>query len=123
MLADALHDVKVGAAAEKEEATTTPSYLKITGGGKDRVIELQKQEIIIGRGTKCGIRLPLKTVSRKHARLSLRNGEYSIEDLGSVNGTYVNGKKVAKCVLRNNDQIDIGEVKILLYEDQTLQKA
>lgn len=116
VLADALHDVKVGAAAEKEEPSIPRSYLKITGGSKDKVIEVPKEEIVVGRSTKCGIRLSAKTVSRNHAQLSFRNGEYSIEDLGSANGTYVNGKKVTECVLRNNDQIDMGQVRMLFYE-------
>ena len=123
VLADALHDVKVGAAAEKEQLPTPRSHVKITGGGeKDRVIELPQEEIIVGRGTTCGIRLSAKTVSRNHARLSFHGGAYSIEDLGSANGTSVNGTKVTECVLRNNDQIAIGQVKMLFYEDQVVGK-
>lgn len=100
------------------------SHLKITGfGGKDKVIELGEGQVIIGRSPECRAQLPVNNVSRKHARVIFRNEEYHIEDLGSVNGTYVNGIRIVKCVLRNNDQIDIGEVKILFYEEETLQKA
>jgi hypothetical protein len=139
VVANAVEDVKVGSAAEEEEAAEiskpTPAatselppqesvekappatcpYLEITGGEKDRVIELGEKELIIGRGAKCGIRLSPKTVSRQHATLSLRNGEYHIEDLGSANGTYINGKKVTKHVLKSNDKLDIGGVKMVFH--------
>lgn len=55
-------------------------------------------------------------------RLTFRNEGYPLEDLGSTNGTSVNGIKVERCVLRTNDQIDIGGVKVLFSEEKTLQK-
>jgi len=98
--------------------------LEILGSGKEnRVIELGKEEIIIGRIPECGICLSVENVSRQHARVIFRNEEYFVEDLGSTNGTYVNGIKIVKCVLRNSDQINIGGVKILFTEDKTLQKT
>lgn len=108
----------------EENPIPTRSYLKIVGFDKeDKVIELAKQEVIIGRGPECGIQLIVDTVSRKHARIFFRNEEYTIEDLGSANGTYVNGIKAVKCILRNNDQISIGDVKMAFHEDQVLEKG
>ena len=101
----------------------TRSYLKITGFTEsERIIELEGREVVIGRSSECVIYLPVDTVSRNHARVFLRNEEYTIEDLGSANGTYVNGIKVVKCVLRNNDHITIGGVKMVFHEDQALEK-
>jgi hypothetical protein len=101
----------------------TRSYLKIVGFDKsDIIIYLDRQDVIIGRGPECGIHLPVSTVSRTHARVFFRNEEYCLEDLGSANGTYVNGIKVVRCMLRNNDQIDIGEMKMLFHEDQVLDE-
>jgi pSer/pThr/pTyr-binding forkhead associated (FHA) protein len=98
--------------------------LEILGSGKDnKVIELGQEEIIIGRIPECGICLSIENVSRQHARVIFRNEEYFVEDLGSTNGTYVNGIKIVKCVLQNSDQINIGGVKILFTEDKTLQKT
>jgi hypothetical protein len=146
VVANALRDVKVGSAAEEEEVPSeegtaeagesatlpTPAlppqaaieqsppevrpYLEVVAGEKNRVIKLREREIIIGRSPKCGIRLAHKTGSRNHARLSFQIGKHHIEDLRSANGTYVNGKKVTKHALRNEDQIEIGGVKILFYE-------
>ena len=97
--------------------------LQIIGSGaKSKLIELGEEELTIGRSPECGIQLRRTMVSRQHARISFRNEEYHLEDLGSTNGTYVNGIKIVKCVLRNNDQIDIGGAKILFTEEKSLQK-
>jgi hypothetical protein len=92
-----------------------------TSDGSNEVIDLGDREILIGRSSKCDISLSSESVSRRHARLTFRNEEYFIEDLNSTNGLYVNAIKVEKCVLRNNDQIEIGGVRILFYEEKTLQ--
>jgi hypothetical protein len=93
------------------------AFLEIIGHSEDNeVIELGEGEVIIGRGPSCRIRLPSKDVSRTHARIFFRNDEYYIEDLGSTNGTYVNGIRVVKCALRKNDLIYIGGVRILFNE-------
>jgi len=90
---------------------------------ENKVIELGEEEVIIGRIPECGICLAVDNVSRQHARVIFRNEEYFVEDLDSTNGTYVNGIKIVKCVLRNSDQINIGGVKILFTEEKTLQKT
>jgi hypothetical protein len=97
--------------------------LEIIGsGGKSKVIELGQRELTIGRSPECAIQLRRTMVSRRHAQITFRNEEYHLEDLGSTNGTYVNGIKAVKCVLRNNDQIDIGGVKMLFTEEKALQR-
>jgi pSer/pThr/pTyr-binding forkhead associated (FHA) protein len=102
----------------------TRSYLVVKGfEEQERIIELEGGELVIGRSPECGICLPVDTVSRNHARIFLQNEEYTIEDLGSANGTYVNGIKVVRCVLRNNDQLTIGEVKMVFYEDRALDQG
>lgn len=100
------------------------AYLEITGiGNEAKVVELRREETIIGRTSECDIPLPSNNVSRKHACVGFRNEEYHIKDLNSTNGVYVNGVRVDKCVLRNLDQIEIGGVKILFNEEQTLEQT
>ena len=100
------------------------AYLEIIGiSKKEKVIELAKEEILVGRSPKCDIQLQAKNVSRKHALVVFRNEEYHIKDLESTNGTYVNGVRVVKCILRNHDQIEIAGVKLLFSEEKTLQKT
>jgi pSer/pThr/pTyr-binding forkhead associated (FHA) protein len=101
------------------------AYLKVLKeDGKGVIVELESlggTETIIGRSPECDISLAVDSVSRKHARVALRNEEYHIEDMNSTNGVYVNGVKVVKCVLRDNDQIEIGGVKIIYNEEKTLK--
>lgn len=98
------------------------AYIEIISpGDQNQIIELSEEDIQIGRSPKCEVQLQVNNVSRRHVRVVFRNEEYHIEDLGSTNGTYVNGIRVEKCVLRNHDQVEIGGIKILFKEEKTLQ--
>ena len=66
------------------------------------------QEIVIGRSSELDMVLVEEMVSRKHARIALTDGAMSIEDLGSTNGTFVNGEKVQQGTLREGDRVLIG---------------
>ncbi|HYP86749.1 MAG TPA: DUF4388 domain-containing protein [Polyangiaceae bacterium] len=66
------------------------------------------QEIVIGRSSELDMVLVEEMVSRKHARIALTDGTISIEDLGSTNGTFVNGEKVQQGTLREGDRVLIG---------------
>jgi pSer/pThr/pTyr-binding forkhead associated (FHA) protein len=99
------------------------AYLEITGSEeKDGIFELGEGAVVVGRSTECDIQLGVQNVSRKHARVVFQNEEYLIEDLESTNGVFVNGIKVVRCVLRNNDQIEIGGVKLVFNEEKRLHK-
>lgn len=84
------------------------SILVIQGADKDRAFELFDGENVVGRANG-EVKLSDRTVSRRHAALVPRNGEWVLEDLGSANGTYLNGVKVMRPmpVLRG-DQIRCG---------------
>lgn len=71
-------------------------------------IPLDKPRIILGRELGCNICLDDSHVSDLHAAVIKNGGDFSIEDLGSGNGTYVNGERVQKCRLRDGDSISIG---------------
>jgi pSer/pThr/pTyr-binding forkhead associated (FHA) protein len=77
--------------------------------------------VIIGRSLECRIRLADESVSTKHARGVFRSEECQIEDLNSTNGVYVNGVRIVKCGLRNNDQIEIGSARLIFNEEKTLK--
>jgi pSer/pThr/pTyr-binding forkhead associated (FHA) protein len=66
------------------------------------------QEIVIGRSSDLDMVLVEEMVSRRHARILLEDAVISIEDLGSTNGTFVNGEKIQKGVLKEGDRILIG---------------
>jgi pSer/pThr/pTyr-binding forkhead associated (FHA) protein len=86
------------------------------------IFELSERAVVIGRSAECDIQLGVQNVSRNHAQVVFHDEEYLIEDLESTNGVFVNGIKVVKCVLRNNDQIEIGGVKLVFNEEKRLHK-
>ena len=66
------------------------------------------REIVIGRSSDLDMVLVEDMVSRKHAKISTHNGQVIIQDLGSTNGTFVNGEKIKRVRLREGDRILIG---------------
>ena len=98
------------------------AYLQILSPQERKhLIELGAQDIVIGRSPECDIRFVVENVSRRHARVFFHNEEFMIEDLESTNGLFVNGVKVVRCALRNNDQIELGGVRLLFHEENRLQ--
>jgi predicted component of type VI protein secretion system len=87
----------------------------IKGAKKTREVRLRSPEVVIGRQAGCGLRIPSATVSRRHCRLRLREGEVTIEDLKSANGTLLNGARVSgvEAVLPG-DRLEIGPVMFLV---------
>jgi pSer/pThr/pTyr-binding forkhead associated (FHA) protein len=78
---------------------------------------LEGDQIVIGRDSTNGVVINDSEVSRKHARLTFQGGKYVLEDLGSTNGTFVNGQRLAgPAVLRNGDVISFGEQIVLMFE-------
>ena len=67
-----------------------------------------KNEIIIGRSQECDVVINDPSVSRRHARVYNKGGQIYVDDLGSVNGVYVNKTKVSSSVLKDNDTLYIG---------------
>ena len=76
--------------------------------------ELGNGRNVIGRGTEADIRLPDTGVSRKHVDVVLDGGVATVEDLGSTNGTLVNGRRVSRQALADGDVIRIGH-SVLVY--------
>jgi predicted component of type VI protein secretion system len=64
------------------------------GPASHRTVRLRNPETIIGRQKGCDIRIPSAEISRRHCILSLMNGQLMVEDLNSVNGTYVNNTRI-----------------------------
>ena len=72
---------------------------------------------VIGRGTEADIRLPDTGVSRKHVDVVLDGGTATVEDLGSTNGTLVNGRRVSRLALADGDVIRIGHSVLVYRQD------
>lgn len=65
--------------------------------------------LTIGRDTQCDIAIPMPHISRRHAQVLHENNKLMIKDLGSSNGTYVNGQKKTETQLKNGDEIRVDE--------------
>jgi hypothetical protein len=81
--------------------------------GDGRRFVLGSGTFTIGRSPECDLVLDDRRVSRKHAEIRLRLGKYTLYDLGSTNGTYVNGKRVSEVVLSQGDRITMGAATLL----------
>ena len=78
---------------------------------------LEGDQLVVGRDSASAIAINDAEVSRKHARLNFQGGKYVIEDLGSTNGTFVNGQRlVSPVVLKSGDVVSLGEQIVLMYE-------
>jgi len=93
--------------------------LKIVGQGRERIEEFNKTTIFVGRAQENDLVLPVPSVSKRHARFLIKDGRYVLMDLGSTNGTFVNGKQISgPVVVKPGDQISIGEFELNLIHIQ-----
>jgi serine phosphatase RsbU (regulator of sigma subunit) len=87
------------------------SSLHWTGAGlKPVAFELSGPSVLIGRREDCDLMLSFGYISGHHARLVLSDERWSIQDLGSTNGTMVNGSPAENTPLNNGDQISLGSL-------------
>jgi pSer/pThr/pTyr-binding forkhead associated (FHA) protein len=75
-------------------------------------------DFMIGRNRRMDIRIMARTISRKHAKITFRNGHYTITDLDSKGGVIVNERRISTTVLRHGDRIQIGHVKFRLWMEE-----
>ena len=81
---------------------------------------------VIGRAPESGIPVPVDEISRRHVELKPTQDGLSVEDLGSANGTYVNGQRVQKGFMKPGDELRLDAVRFLLIapgQEVTAQKA
>jgi len=77
---------------------------------------IDRDEFVIGRGSECDVMLPERQVSRQHVKILHDNGRYQLQDLGSKNGTHLNGKQVTGTVpLQDGDEIQIALAVKLVF--------
>jgi pSer/pThr/pTyr-binding forkhead associated (FHA) protein len=95
-----------------------------TGAQEGKVFTLDKGTVILGRDTTNDIVLPDAEVSRRHSRMSLSPQGYVLEDLGSTNGTFVNGERLSgPHLLIPGDQIGLSQKLILSFDLASESKA
>ncbi|MEJ2360341.1 MAG: FHA domain-containing protein [Gammaproteobacteria bacterium] len=82
-----------------------------------REYQIDKDSISIGRKHGNDIQLNDLTVSGRHSMITIMNDKTYVDDLGSTNGTLLNGARVAKSLLKHNDLIQIGNYQFTYFED------
>lgn len=94
-----------------------------------RILELPPGEYILGRSSSCSLRFNDANVSRQHLRFNVKRGGVTVRDLGSKNGTSVNGMRLSREVaLAHGDRLELGRLQLIValqpegefYEEDTV---
>jgi predicted component of type VI protein secretion system len=90
-----------------------------------RVLTINRAIAVVGRAKGCSVRIPESDVSRRHCRIAQKDGFVVIEDLKSLNGTFVNGERVTGArAIRPGDAVDVGPLRFVVgYELTAAAKA
>jgi hypothetical protein len=96
-----------------EEVAERPALVVRSGGGRTgETFRPEGERTTIGRSPDCGIFLDDVTVSRRHAVLIERDGSFFIEDQGSLNGTFLNRRRIESARLEDGDELQIGKYRL-----------
>jgi pSer/pThr/pTyr-binding forkhead associated (FHA) protein len=106
---------------DEEEATSTledvgvkgPALVVRSGGGRaGETFVPSGERTTIGRSPECDIFLDDVTVSRQHSLLIEKDGEFVIQDEGSLNGTFLNRRRIESARVADGDEIQIGKYRL-----------
>jgi hypothetical protein len=100
-----------------ELGVSGPALVVRSGGGRaGETFSPHGDRTTIGRSPDCGVFLDDVTVSRRHAALVHRDGRWYVEDMGSLNGTFVNRRRVESAPLEDGDEIQIGKYRMTFLQ-------
>jgi pSer/pThr/pTyr-binding forkhead associated (FHA) protein len=103
----------VGGQILDEIKTEGPALVVRSGGGRAGEHFLLEQEATtVGRSPDCDVFLDDVTVSRRHAQVLRRDRQFFIEDKGSLNGTFLNRRRIESAPLEDGDELQIGKYKL-----------
>ncbi|MGZ5310554.1 MAG: FHA domain-containing protein [Solirubrobacterales bacterium] len=108
-----MHQVDIDEVVEKHGAALV---IRSGGGRAGESFTLEDEKVSIGRTPEAGVFLDDVTVSRNHALLVRRRDGLYVDDLGSLNGTYVNRRRIESHQLTDGDEIQIGKYKLSYLE-------
>ena len=81
-----------------------------------QALPIREPESVVGRGPDVQVRLDLPGISRHHARITILNGQATVEDLQSKNGTLVRGERIAGArTLMSGDELGFGSVRVSFH--------
>lgn len=91
--------------------TKQSPYLERVGGSPSEPVVIEKFPFTLGRNESCDYQVPSTRVSREHAAISKDGRHFRIKDLGSTNGTLLNGKKIAEALLSDGDLLTFADAE------------
>ena len=102
------------------EGLDGPALVVRAGGGRaGEAFQPAGERTRIGRSPDCDIFLDDVTVSRNHAVLVEREGQFYVEDQGSLNGTFVNRHRIDSARLENGDELQVGKYRMTFVEGRS----
>jgi hypothetical protein len=102
-----------GGVAVEDVGVKGPALVVRSGGGRTgETFVPESERTTIGRSPECEIFLDDVTVSRKHAAVVRRDSQFFIEDLGSLNGTFLNRRRIESSPLSDGDELQIGKYRL-----------
>lgn len=90
----------------------------IQGPDSGRTFPLEGNEVHMGRQAQCEIVLRDLEISRRHLKVSQSGDDWIVDDLGSTNGTWLNGQRIAKQRISPGDRVEIGETVFVLRKEE-----
>jgi hypothetical protein len=111
------HVEEEGGVGLEEIGVEGPTLVVRSGGGRaGEHFALKRAQTTIGRTPDCEIFLDDVTVSRRHAIVTKGEQTFTIEDLGSLNGTFLNRRRIERAELENGDEVQIGKYRLIFLE-------
>jgi serine/threonine-protein kinase len=104
---------KSAAEPPKPEEPSGPRLVLYDGKKVKSVFPVNKSEMLVGRSPDCDIMIDDGSVSRRHARITSRPGRFVVENLKSLNGTYINDEAVERGHIEDNDSVAFGSVVLV----------
>ncbi len=97
-----------------ETAEAPPARLRLRAGGRERTVPLPASGVTIGKDPSCDLVIDDPFVSARHLRIEARGGRWRLSDLGSTNGTFLSGARVAQAELPLGVSIAVGDAELAL---------
>lgn len=114
-LAEAPEDHEGPSVRLADAAEGTSGIATVTVGDIGHDVALNGDEVLVGRLAECQVRLNDANVSRRHAAFIRLDDGWALTDLGSTNGTQVNGREIDRVRLNDNDVIEIGLTRLVYH--------
>lgn len=101
--------------AARQPGEERPYIIVLVGSNAGEMFKITAGEMVLGRGTGVDLRLVDEGISRFHCRIRANGDEFTVEDLASRNGTFLNGERVQAHRLEDGDKIQLGRATVLKF--------